>query len=315
MLFPLLLSPASAITARLAARRVVRPGFAAPVPVLCCGNLTLGGAGKTTLAIDLAQRLARQNLQVHLLARGYGGTARGPLRVEPHHSASLVGDEALLLAAVAPTWVGADRAASARAAIAAGAEVLVLDDGLQNPTLRKSFSFLVIDGTTGFGNGRVFPAGSLREPLASGIARAQAVVLIGADRTGVRALLPKGFPVLGARLVPGPEEASLRGRRVFAFAGIARPEKFFASLEEAGAVVVRSRSFPDHHSYSAPELARLLNMAARLDALALTTAKDRVRLPAAMRERVQILSVTLAWDDPSALESLLAAHLVRVSGQ
>src|SRR5574340_7782 len=151
MLFPLLLSPASAITARLAARRVVRPGFAAPVPVLCCGNLTLGGAGKTTLAIDLAQRLARQNLQVHLLARGYGGTARGPLRVEPHHSTSLVGDEALLLAAVAPTWIGTDRAASARAAIAAGAEVLVLDDGLQNPTLEKSFSCLVIDGTIGFG--------------------------------------------------------------------------------------------------------------------------------------------------------------------
>ncbi|HUC17653.1 MAG TPA: tetraacyldisaccharide 4'-kinase [Acetobacteraceae bacterium] len=303
---PTMLSPLAAISARLAASRVARPGFAAPVPVLCCGNATLGGTGKTTLALDLARGLRAAGVAVHILARGYGGRARGPLRVMPEHDASLVGDEALLLANAAPTWIGADRAATARLAIAAGAAALVMDDGLQNPNLRKSLSFLVIDGGAGFGNGHVFPAGPLREPLAAAAARTAAAVLIGPDRANARALLPRGLPVLTARLVPGPEAAVLAGRRVLAFAGIGRPDKFFATLEAAGARLIGHRGFPDHHPYRESEISRLLENATKHDALPVTTAKDQVRIPPALREHVAVLTVTLAWDDPGALAALLA---------
>src|SRR3954470_20366902 len=191
-----LLSPLSVIGAAMTARRVARPGWHAPVPVICCGNVTVGGAGKTTLALDLARRLADRGHAVHVLLRGYGGESRGVHRVAPDDPAARVGDEALLLAAAAPTWIGGDRAASARAAIEAGAQVLLMDDGLQNSTLAKDFSFLVIDGRTGFGNGRVLPAGPLREPAAAAAARCQAAVLIGADATGALARLPPHLPVL-----------------------------------------------------------------------------------------------------------------------
>lgn len=299
------LSPFAALTTVLTRRRVARSGFAAPVPVLCCGNLTLGGTGKTILVRDLAGRLKERGIAVHILTRGYGGRARGPLRVDPRCSASLVGDEPLLLAEVAPVWVGADRARSAHAALAAGAEVLLMDDGLQNPTLAKSFSFLVLDGGSGFGNGRVFPAGPLREPIADGLRRVQAAVLIGEDRTGARRRLPTGLPVLGARLVAGPEAERLAGSRVIAFAGIGRPAKFFASLEGVGAVVLARCAFPDHHRYRAAELARLLARAERENAVLVTTAKDRVRLPMPLRERIAILSVHLVWDEPSQISGLI----------
>ena len=163
-----MLSPLAAVTAAATAHRVTRPGWRAAVPVICCGNVTVGGAGKTTLALDLGARLSARGHLVHFLLRGYRGVVRGPHRVTAGDTATMVGDEALLLAAVAPTWIGADRAASARAAVAAGAQVLVLDDGLQNPGLHKDLSLLVVDGATGFGNGRVLPAGPLREPVAAG---------------------------------------------------------------------------------------------------------------------------------------------------
>ena len=198
-------------------------------------------------------------------------------------SASLVGDEALLYAPLVPTWVGGDRRRSAQAAVAAGADVLVMDDGLQNAGLRKHLSLLVIDGGTGFGNGRVLPAGPLREPVAAAASRCQAAVLIGEDATGALARLPAGLPVLRARLEPGPQAAILAGRRVLAFTGIAVPEKFFASLTAIGSDIVSRQSFPDHHLYTAAERATLLAEAERLGAIPVTTAKDAARLPAAMR--------------------------------
>lgn len=279
------------------------------MPVICCGNAVVGGAGKTTLALDLARHLGRCGLAVHILARGYRGSLAGPKRVLARHSAAEVGDEALLLAAAAPTWIGADRAATARAAVAAGAEVLVMDDGMQNPTLQKSFVFMVIDGAVGFGNQRVLPAGPLREPIESAVRRAHAAVLIGPDRRGVRALLPAALPVLSARLVAGPDAAKLAGRRVVAFAGIARPQKFFASLEETGAIVVARYGYADHYPYRPADITRLLTQAERLEALAVTTAKDAVRLPPAARARVFALPVALAWDDPGAFFGLLAPVL------
>lgn len=304
-LLPRLLSPLSAVTAGVAALRLRREGWFCPVPVICVGNATLGGAGKTTVTLDLARRLVAHGWGVNVLLRGYGGSARGLHWVEPDAPASVVGDEALLHAAVAPTWICANRKLGAQALLAACAEVVLMDDGLQNPGVQKRLSLLVVDGTSGFGNGRVFPAGPLREPVASAARRCQAAVLIGPDATGAAARLPPGLPVHRARLVPGPEAAALAGRRVLGFAGIAMPEKFFATLVETGAEVVARRPFADHHPYTRAELDALLAEADSLDALPVTTAKDAVRLPPAARERVRVLTVSLAWDDPDAPEGLL----------
>jgi tetraacyldisaccharide 4'-kinase len=305
-LMPRVLSPLSTLTSALTERRVARPGWRAPVPVICCGNVTVGGAGKTTLALDLGARLIARGRAVHFLLRGYGGGVRGPHRVAASDPAAHVGDEAMLLAAVAPTWVGADRAASARAAIAAGAQLLVMDDGLQNPGLCKDLSLLVVDGASGFGNGRVLPAGPLREPVAAAARRCQAAILIGPDETGIATGL--ALPVLSARLYPGAEIAAWTGRRALAFAGIARPEKFFTMLAAAGVVVASTTPFPDHHSFSRRDVERLLAEAARLKATPLTTPKDAVRLPGEYRDRIGVVGVSLAWDDPAALDELVARY-------
>ena len=260
------------------------------------------GAGKTTLALDLGLRLGRSGAHVAFITRGYGGRALRAMQVTGAHDAGMVGDEALLLAAVAPTWVGADRAASARAAVAAGASVLVMDDGLQNAGLVQDLPLLVIDGAAGFGNGRLLPAGPLREPVAAGAARCRAAVLIGADAAGVAARLP--IPVLRAALVPDAD--GLAGRRVLAFAGIGRPAKFFTTLAQTGAVVVGEVGFPDHHVYRPAELADLARRAAQADASLITTPKDAVRLPAPFRSQVLVAGVALAWADEAALGALLA---------
>lgn len=302
---PRLLSPLSAVVAGATALRTRRSGWYCPIPVICAGNATVGGAGKTTVVLDLAERLAGHRWAVHVLLRGYGARGGGLRWVEPGEAVAEVGDEALLHAAVAPTWICADRRLGAQAAVAAGAEVLLLDDGLQNPGVQKRCSLLVIDGATGFGNGRVMPAGPLREPIAAAAARCEAAVLIGPDQTGALARLPTTLPVLRARLVAAPDATALKGRRVLAFAGIAMPDKFFASLAEAGADIIRRVPFPDHHMFRQGELTALLSQAEQMHALPVTTAKDAVRLPSDTRSRVSVLRVNLAWEDAMAPERLL----------
>jgi len=301
----LALSPLAALVARTTARRVARPGFRAPVPVICCGNATVGGAGKTIVASELAARFSAQGVRVHLLTRGFGGAARGVVRVDPaRHRATEVGDEALLLAAIAPTFVGADRAASARAAVEAGAQLLIMDDGMQNPGLCKDLCLLIIDGTTGFGNGCVLPAGPLREPVAACAARAGAAVLIGEDRTGAA---PPSLPVLKASLRPSPEIEALRGRRAYAFAGIGHPAKFFGMLADAGVVLAGTAAFGDHHFYSEAEISQVIRRASALDAVPVTTPKDYIRLSAAQASMVTRVGVSLVWDDEAALNAVLAS--------
>src|SRR5713226_4420313 len=304
-LVPDLLQPlAWAYAAAGAARHAWTHPWRAPVPVICVGNLVAGGAGKTPVAITLARRLQAGGHAVHLLSRGYGGSLAGPVAVDrARHDAAQVGDEALLLADAAPTWIARDRAAGARAAIAAGAQCLLLDDGLQNPTLAKDLSLLVIDGAYGLGNGRVLPAGPLREPLQSGLARADAVVLMGEDRAGVTPLLA-GKTVLRARLAP-ENAAALAGRAVVAFAGIGRPAKFFTTLERIGARLAARHAFPDHHPYRTAELQRLLAEAYAAHAVLVTTAKDAVRLPTEWRARMEVLTVTAEFDDVAALDRLI----------
>jgi tetraacyldisaccharide 4'-kinase len=305
-LWPLLLSPIAGIYARATARRMARGGYRAPVPVICCGGATAGGAGKTTLALDIGRRLAARGHAPHFLLRGYGGSLKGPVRVDTAlHDSETVGDEALLLAALSPTWVSADRARGAQAAIAAGAGAIVMDDGLQNPTLEKTLSFLTIDGGYGFGNGHVIPAGPLREAVHEAAARCRAAVLIGADECGALAALPPSLPVLRSELVPGPEMAALVGQNVFAFCGIANPRKFFATLRLGGAVLAGSEAFADHYPYDEGDLRDLLASAEKLNAIPVTTRKDWVRIPLAFRQRVHVVSISLAWDDPTQVEALL----------
>jgi tetraacyldisaccharide 4'-kinase len=286
-------------------RRLARPARAA-VPVICVGNLVAGGAGKTPVALALAAQLIARGRRPHLLARGYGGRLPGPLRVDPaRHDAAAVGDEALLLADAAPTWCARDRVAGAKAGVAAGADLLIMDDGLQSPWLHHDLALLVVDGTFGFGNRRLLPAGPLREPLAAGFARATAIVQLGDDEVGLDSLLPTRLTRLHARLRIGPHAPDLQDRRVVAFAGIGRPEKFFRSLAKAGALLLARHAFADHHRYRRREVQALLAEAAARDALCVTTAKDRVRLPADLQASITILPVTVSWRDPAALAQVL----------
>ena len=291
-------------------RRALAHPASVGIPVVCVGNLVAGGAGKTPVAIALIEALGARGCKVQCLTRGYGGRVSGPHRVDPaRDTAAQVGDEALLLARAAPTWVARDRAAGARAAATAGAEVIVMDDGFQNPSLAKDLSLVVIDGAYGFGNGRVMPAGPLRETVPGGLARAEAVVVLGPERRDLGARLdarPDGGPaLLTARLAPRPGSERLAGRMVLAFAGIGRPEKFFATLADLGAKVVETRTFPDHHAYAPAEIESLRARAAALDACAVTTEKDAVRLSSELREGIEVLAVAVEWREPEALDALL----------
>jgi len=289
-----------------------RPYFP-PVPVVCVGNLVAGGAGKTPVALALATHLVSCGVAVHIVTRGYGGRLGGPVRVDAaRHDASAVGDEALSLAVRAPCWVARDRAQGVGAAAQAGAQLVVLDDGFQNPGIAKTLSLVVVDAAYGFGNGRVIPAGPLRESLARGLARADAIVLLGAETQRRGPGFPGNdgaLPILHADLRPVGGER-LAGRRLLAFAGIGRPEKFFATLQALGAELVGTRPYPDHYPFAAGELDQLLRAAERAQACLITTAKDIVRVPATMRSAIEVLEVEICWADPGALAELLRPVIV-----
>ncbi|MBL27951.1 MAG: tetraacyldisaccharide 4'-kinase [Rhodospirillaceae bacterium] len=210
----------------------------------------------------------------------------------------------MLLAGVAPTWVARDRKAGAEAAVTAGARAIVMDDGFQNPALAEDLSLIVVDGGYGFGNGRVMPAGPLREPVGDGLARADAVVRIGLDSANVATAISGALPVLEATLAAVEPEA-LGGRDVVAFAGIGRPAKFFETLEGLGCRLVARHAFPDHHPYRRDEVTRLIDEAAKANALAVTTAKDAVRLPVDLRQAVTVCEVALRWTDSTGIQALL----------
>jgi tetraacyldisaccharide 4'-kinase len=311
-LLPRLFAPLGWLYAAGTARRLRQPGYAARVPVICIGNLTAGGAGKTPTTIALAARLTARGHAVHVVSRGYGGTLEGPVRVDPaQHRAEEVGDEPLLLSAFAPVWVAKDRAAGVRAAEAAGATVILLDDGFQSPAVKPALSLIVVDAARGFGNGRCIPAGPLREPVATGLARADLVLTIGdaaaQDRFDANWGPLVRLPRLRGTLQPLRMGLDWKGERVLAFAGIADPSRFFTTLRAEGAEVVRAEALGDHAAFSETFLRRLESEAVTLGAQLVTTEKDAARLPPAWRAKVLTLVVRLQIADWSALDARFAA--------
>jgi tetraacyldisaccharide 4'-kinase len=314
-----LLSPVSFAYGAVARARLAGAGRSAGVPVICVGNLTVGGAGKTPTAITVSKILFDAGRKPFFLSRGYGGEIAGPERVDPiRHRAYDVGDEPLLLARAAPTIVAHDRVAGAEAARMAGADVIVMDDGFQNPSLAKDLNILVVDGRRGIGNGRVLPAGPLRVSLDAQLSRAHAVLVIG-DISGAEAVVAasssRGLPVLHGRFVPDPKALDVLGQhKVFAFAGIGDPEKFFNTLEDARIDVQMRSAYPDHHQYRGADILALMARAELEGLVLVTTEKDFVRLQgepdaAPLWDALRVLPVTLAVDEEKVFRELVLGAL------
>ena len=316
-----LLQPFAFIYGAIAALRLRRMGAQAGIPVICVGNFTLGGAGKTPAAIAIAQILKQSGRTPFFLSRGYGGQQTGPLLVDPaHHSAADVGDEPLLLARHAPTIVSHDRVAGATFARAVGADVIVMDDGLQNPSLHKDLTIAVIDARRGLGNGFVFPAGPLRAPLNAQLKKTNCILLIGDGRQTPSAIgsltHAQDRPLLRGRLDPDQKAIQALGKRkLLAFAGIGDPEKFFATLAAAGLEAVAEESFADHHPYSAVDAERLLALSESKNLHPVTTEKDLVRLSgsdpviAKLAAKSRAIPVALIFEDLATVKKLVLQAL------
>ncbi len=315
-LIPALLAPAA--LAWNAVTRVrwafVKP-YRSKLPVICIGNFTAGGAGKTPAALAIANILRDAGERPIFLTRGYGGSTLGPHLVDPSRdTAHAVGDEPLLLARVAPTIVSADRAEGAKLAESQNASVIIMDDGFQNPGLAKTASFIVVDGALGLGNEHVIPAGPLRASLGFQLAQANGLILVGDGDAAERVnALAQGasLPVLKAEIVPEPDCAWLKGKPLVAFAGIGNPDKFFRTVEDLGGRLMERMPYADHHPYTQEDALKLLDLAAHHGAQLVTTQKDMVRIEGGaelqkLKEATRALPVRLQFKDEKAVKKIIS---------
>jgi len=315
-----LLAPVGLAYGALAGARMGRAGRMTDLPIVCIGNFVVGGAGKTPVAIAVAEACRRVGRQPAFLTRGYGGSERGPLLVqEKNQTADQVGDEPLLLARHAATVVAADRLAGARLISELGHDIIVMDDGFQNPSIRKDLSLIVVDGGAGIGNGWPLPAGPLRASLGTQLRATDAVVLLGEGEAGqvaVRRAARAAVPVLSARFEP-VRKRGFRTRRYMAFAGIGRPQKFYDSLEKAGVHVDLTVDFPDHHAYSEDDCRVLLDLARDRSLTPMTTEKDWVRLGSAGEAGGELLDlaeqfpVKVRFEEERRLDNMISEMLTR----
>lgn len=312
-----LLRPIGAIYAWAGRRRRKRTNAVDPgIPVICVGNATVGGTGKTPIAIYLQKSLRRLGVNAHVLTRGYGGQLKGPVPVNPRHTSEEVGDEPLLLARSGPVWIAAARDDGAKAAASEGADAIIMDDGHQNPLVEKTLSLLVVDAETGFGNGCVVPAGPLREPLRDALARTDAIILMkpvpdfDIDQHLAKQL--DGQVVIPAFLAPksDPPKGPL-----YAFAGIGRPQKFFDQLRRMGAEIVEEVPFADHHRFSDTDIENLFAHASEHNAALITTEKDHVRLPSGYGRGIHAFPVEVRFEDELTLRRLLHPIIERATSQ
>ncbi len=297
------LLPASAVFYGLTqARKTGASPEKLPAKIICIGNLVAGGAGKTPVALALGEMLKKLGKNAHYLSRGYKSRNTGVTCVDlSRHTARDVGDEPLLLAEILPTWVAKDRASGARAAVKTGAEIIIMDDGFQNPYLHKDVSLLVIDGHYGLGNGRLIPAGPLREPFADALQRASAVIMIGKDTHDVLRQVPQDLKILQAHVQYRSIAEFLRGKQVLAFCGIAHPRKFYRTLQHLGCMISKHVAYPDHYDFTPEDLRFLHTKAKELGCILVTTEKDFVRLPDDIKPEVNVVPIEMIFDDNDAL--------------
>ncbi len=276
------------------------------LPIICIGNIVVGGAGKTPVSLKIGQMLIEAGYSPHFVSKGYAGLEKNNTLIESWHSPKKVGDESILLAEVAPTWVGVDRNRSFNLAKDKGADCIVMDDGFQNPTIKKDFSIIVINGEQEFGNKRVIPSGPLRESINRGLTRTNLIIVIGKISNEIKEKIPSHIPIIYSSFAINNENKTFKGQKILAFAGIAYPEKFFNSLRDQGAKLVKEIIYPDHHIYDENDLLNLAEIANKTQSILVTTKKDFVRIPKSYRSLVNTLEGKIEFEDENLLLEILS---------
>ena len=277
-----------------------------PLPIICIGNIVIGGAGKTPVSLKIGKILIKAGYKPHFISKGYAGIIKESTLVQSWHSSTSVGDESLLLSEVASTWIGNDRIKSSHLAKKNGADCLIMDDGFQNPSIEKDFSIIVINGEQEFGNKRVIPSGPLRESITRGLSRTNLVIVIGNINNDLEKLIPSHIPIFKANFAIKEGNTIYKGKNVTAFAGIAYPEKFFNSLEKLGAKIVKRISFSDHHIYNENDLLTLAENANKTKSILVTTRKDFVRIPKSYRSLINALDGEIVFENEELLSEILS---------
>ena len=287
-------------------RNLINHTNKSPLPIICIGNIVIGGAGKTPVALKVGKMLIKAGYKPHFISKGYAGMIKANTLVESWHSPASVGDEPLLLSEIAPTWIGINRNHSIKLAHNKGSDCIVMDDGFQNPTIHKDFSIIVINASQGFGNKRVIPAGPLRESIKRGLSRTNLVIIIGGKTLDLEKSIPSHIPIIYAKFHINNETKIFKGQKITAFAGIAYPEKFFNSLREQGAEIVKKITYPDHHIFVENDLLSLAEIANKTKSILVSTQKDFVRIPKSYRSLINTLDGEIVFENEDLIKEILS---------